>query len=64
MTPPAKTVPMTVAAGLPTQLNETKRQEHQQLKHEHRASFENEPQNAEETWTPETRAWGDGWHDE
>jgi metal-responsive CopG/Arc/MetJ family transcriptional regulator len=39
--------------------HEIKRHENERLEREHRASFENDPQSAEETWTPATRAWGD-----
>jgi mRNA interferase MazF len=39
--------------------HEIKRLENERLEQEHRTSFERDPQNADESWMPSKRAWGD-----
>lgn len=38
---------------------EVKRRENERLEREHRLSFEREPRQADETWHPKKRAWGE-----
>jgi metal-responsive CopG/Arc/MetJ family transcriptional regulator len=40
-------------------IREALRHEIKRRENEHRASFERDPQNNDETWMPSKRAWGD-----